>query len=247
MANVVTKLIVDSQDYDNKIKRASEGLQHYAEACKKAGGTLEFVDEEALAFARDLGKMETVATSARQKMREYNDAIVGIQATLRQMTDEERNGQFGQALTASLGDLKIKAAELKDIMSDTNIELKAMASDTHTFDALSQGFTSVVSVVQVGIGAMQAFGVKNEDAMQAMAKLQGVMAVTNGLTKIQAALQKQSAVMVGVTTVQKKAAAAAEARSADCGQCLRRGVGQSERQPRHCGAVWSSHAGAVHH
>ena len=59
MADVITRMIVDSQDYDNKIKRAAQGLQHYADACKKAGGTLEFVDDEAMEL-RATTEAETV-------------------------------------------------------------------------------------------------------------------------------------------------------------------------------------------
>jgi hypothetical protein len=68
-----------------------------------------------------------------------------------------------------------------------------------------------VSAFQVGQGIIQMFGVENENAVKAIAKLQGAMAVTNGLVQLQNALQKQSAVMLGVTTLQRKAAAAAAA------------------------------------
>ena len=75
MADVITRLIVDSQDYDNKIKRAAQGLQHYADACKKAGGTLEFVDDEAMEFAKSLGKMQTAAKNAEGELSELKTAF----------------------------------------------------------------------------------------------------------------------------------------------------------------------------
>ena len=41
MADSLLRLRIDSAEYDSKLKRAAEGIQRYAENCKKAGGTLE--------------------------------------------------------------------------------------------------------------------------------------------------------------------------------------------------------------
>lgn len=211
MADVVAKLQVDSSQFDQKLKSAVEQMTKMEAEVRRTGATFAYADKEELEFIKSLGSLESSSTSARTKMMEYTNAIASLTATYRAMTDEEKKSDFGQGLSASIDQIKAKAAELKDIMSDTNIELKSLASDTGVFDQVAGGITAVTSAFQVGQGAMQAFGVKSGDAMQAMAQLQGVMAVTNGLTKIQAALQKESAMMIGITNMQKKAAAAAEA------------------------------------
>ena len=41
MAESVLKLKVESTEYNNKIKRAAEGLQQYADRCRKAGAHLK--------------------------------------------------------------------------------------------------------------------------------------------------------------------------------------------------------------
>ena len=211
MADVITRLVVDSQDYDSKIKRAAQGLQHYADACKKAGGTLEFVDKEAMEFAKTIGKMSTASNSAREKMQEYNDAIIGLTATYRQMTEAEKNGAFGKAMAASIDELKAKAAQLKDVIADTTREMSGMSSDTKVFDSVTGGMQTMVAAFQLGQGALQMLGIENENTIEAMAKLQGAMAVTNSLSQLQTQFQKQSATMLGVAALQKKALAAAEA------------------------------------
>ena len=211
MADAIVRLRVESSEYDHKLSRATQQLQHMEKEVRRTGATFAYADKEEIAFIKSLGSMETKTTSAKSQLREYTEALMQMTSTYRSLTQEEKNSDWGKALAASMDQIKEKAAMLKDAMSDVNLEISGMASDTSTFDALSQGFTSIVSVIQVGMGAMQAFGVKNEEAMEAMARLQGVMAVTSGAIKIQNALQKESAVMVGVATLQKKAAAAAEA------------------------------------
>ena len=211
MADAIVRLRVESSEFDQKLSRATQQLQHMEKEVRRTGATFAYADKEEIAFIKSLGSMETKTTSAKSQLREYTEALMQMTSTYRSLTQEEKNSDWGKALAASMDQIKEKAAMLKDAMSDVNLEISGMASDTSTFDALSQGFTSIVSVIQVGMGAMQAFGVKNEEAMEAMARLQAVMAVTSGAIKIQNALQKQSAMMVGVATLQKKAAAAAEA------------------------------------
>lgn len=192
MANVVTKLIVDSQDYDNKIKRAAEGLQHYAEACKKAGGTLEYVDDEAMAFARDLGKMESVATNAKARMREYTDAIATATAMYRQMSDAEKQGDFGKALASSIAELKIKAADLKDVMADTNMEIKNLASDTSFTDGLNL-MARTIGASASAIVAWTGDSKEMEAVIKDLAKIGTTVAAVDQLTK---AFQKQNLVLL---------------------------------------------------
>ena len=210
MADAIVRLKVESQEYDSKLKRAADQMARMEQEVRRTGATFAYADKEEIAFVQSLGNMSTQASSAKSKLREYTDAIMSLTATYRAMTDEERSSEFGQAMAASIDQIKAKAAELKDVMNDTNAQLSRQASDTAAFDSLAGGIGTAVAAFQTLQGAMNLFGVENKDALQAIAKLQAAMAITNGLTKLQTALQKQSAVMLGVTTVQKKAAAAAE-------------------------------------
>lgn len=210
MADVITRLRLESTEYDGKLKRAVAQMGQMEQQVRRTGATFAYADKEELAFVQSLGQMSTKATTAKQQLREYTDAITSLTATYRAMTAEEQNSEFGKAMAQSIEELKVKAAGLQDVMADTQSEIKRLASDTSAFDQLTGGITTVVAAFQVAQGAMQMFGVKNEEAMQAMAKLQAMIAVTSGLTKIQASLQKESAVMIGIATLQKKAAAAAE-------------------------------------
>ena len=210
MADAVVRLRVESSEYDQKLSRATQQLQHMEKEVRRTGATFAYADKEELEFIKSLGSMETKTTSAKSQLREYTEALMQMTSTYRNLTQEEKNSDWGKALAASMDEIKGKAAMLRDAMADVNREIGGMASDTQVFDQIAGGVTGLVSVFQVGQGALQMFGVKSNEAMQAMAKLQGAMAVANGLTKIQSALQKESNLMQGVAKVQRLAAAAAQ-------------------------------------
>lgn len=205
MADVITRMIVDSQDYDNKIKRAAQGLQHYADACKKAGGTLEFVDDEAMEFAKSLGKMQTAANTAREKVLEYNNAIIGLVATYREMTDAEKSGEFGKALAASIDELKGKAAQLKDIMSDTSAELTNRASDT----AFTDGMGLLASTIGSCSAAITAWTGDSKEMEQMIRELAKITTTVNAVESLTKAFQKQNLVLLKNPYVAAAAAVAA--------------------------------------
>ena len=211
MADAVVKLKVESQEFDNKLARATQQLQHMEKEVRRTGASFEFADKEELAFIQSLGQMETKTQSLRTKMREYTESILSLTEMYERLSDSEKNSDFGRGLLSSIDQIKQRAGELKDNMGDLDAEIKHLASDTSTFDSLAGGVNLMVSAFQVGQGIIQMFGVENENAVKAIAKLQGAMAVTNGLVQLQNALQKQSAVMLGVTTLQRKASAAAAA------------------------------------
>lgn len=211
MADAVVKLKVESQEYENKLARATQQLQHMEKEVRRTGASFDSVDKEGVEFIQSLGQMETKTQSVRSKMREYTESLLSLSEMYERLSDTEKNSDFGRGLLSSIDQIKQRAGELKDNMGDLDAEIKHLASDTSTFDSLAGGVNLMVSAFQVGQGIIQMFGVENENAVKAIAKLQGAMAVTNGLVQLQNALQKESAVMLGVTTLQRKASAAAAA------------------------------------
>ncbi|MBQ1772919.1 MAG: hypothetical protein IIZ97_01540, partial [Prevotella sp.] len=128
MAESILKLRVDSQEYDNKIKRAAEGLQRYAEGCRKAGGTLTQLDEGVLEFTQALGNMNTSATSARGKVTEMTKAFTDLSMEYKQLTQEEKNAPFGKALAQSLDELKTRIQSTKQDLDDITQSLNGKTS-----------------------------------------------------------------------------------------------------------------------
>ena len=210
MADSILRLKVDSQEYDQKIKRAAEGIQQYAQKCRDAGGTLQYLDDGVLEFVQALGKMDTVATGTKQQLREMSNALTTLTQTYRGLTDEEKASPFGQELAKGIQQLTERAGQAQDAMADVQASIRNAASDTRLFDQMAQGMSVATAGFQGLMGAGKLLGIEMGNDVEVIAKLQAAMAVTNSLTTIQTALQKQSALMQGVQAVQASAAAAAQ-------------------------------------
>lgn len=210
MADSILRLRIDSQEYDNKIKRAAEGIQQYAQKCREAGGTLSFLDDGVLEFVQSLGQMDTVAKGSRQQMRELSNALTTLTTTYRGLTEEEKASPFGVELARGIDALTERAGEARDAMSDVEQSIKNASSDTRAFDQLAQGMSVATAGFQGLTGAGKLLGIEMGNDVEVIAKLQAAMAVTNSLTTIQNALQKQSALMQGLNAAKTALATAAQ-------------------------------------
>lgn len=126
MADNIIKLKVDSQEYEGKIKRASQGLQELGRYLREAGKTFADADAKQVEFARELGKMQTVSNTAKGKIGEMSAAFVNLKTTYLQMTDAEKQSPIGQAMSKSLEELKNRTIDAKRELEDLNKELNTM-------------------------------------------------------------------------------------------------------------------------
>ena len=128
MADVVTRLVVESKEYDSKIARATSGLTQFEKKCREVGGTLEFVEKEDLDFVKALGQMDTVASTATGKLGELKKAFTELSVQYKNLTDEEKKSPYGQALSGSLDVLKDRIGDLKGQLDSVNADLNGTAS-----------------------------------------------------------------------------------------------------------------------
>ena len=123
MADSILRLKVESQEYDQKIKRAAEGIQRYASECRKVGGTLEVVEKDTLDFVKSLGRMETVSKTAKGGLSEMTKAFTDLKMQYKQLTDAEKQSPFGRELNNSLNQLKSRIIETKKDLKGIEGEL----------------------------------------------------------------------------------------------------------------------------
>ena len=140
MADSILRLKVESQEYDNKLKQAAQGLTRYADECRKVGGTLEVVEKETLDYVRAMGNMETTAKSATGKMAEMKKAFTEWSMVYKNMTDQEKASPFGKALATSLDQLKGRIGESKVQLDDINKSINGGGGLTGALDSLSDKF-----------------------------------------------------------------------------------------------------------
>lgn len=147
MADSILRLKVESQEYDNKLKRAAEGLTRYADECRKVGGTMEVVEKETLEYVRSLGQMETTSRTATGKLAEMKKAFVELSAQYKQMTDQEKASPMGKALAESLDQLKGRIQDSKTQLDDINKSMNGGGGLSGALDAVAGKFG--ISIDQV--------------------------------------------------------------------------------------------------
>ena len=166
MADVITRLKVDSQEYDAKIKRATQSLNEMTHAAEREGNKIATANKENIALAQSLGKMATVSTTAKGKMGELTSAIEAATIQYNRLTAAERQGRFGKALNASIGQLQTRLAGLKTEMAAVQTQM-GKTSGLGIGAQLGQGFKS----------GMMMFGPQ-------MAAMAGVMVAAAGVKKV---------------------------------------------------------------
>lgn len=94
---------------------------------------------------------------------------------------------------------------LKDALKDATAEVNNMASDTSNLDAVLGAASAASGGFSAYTGIMELAGVESENVEKAQKKLQAAIAVTTGVQVIQNAVQKQSALMLGISRLQQTA------------------------------------------
>lgn len=182
--------------YDNMAQSVQEAKIHLI--------NLE-TEQQSLKGQFDADPTQSIRTQLRQLTQEIAETTLAYRA----LSDEEKSGETGRDMQAKLESLTSQAGDLRDAMDDVKRAIQSSASDTKNFDALAGGINVVTSSFGAVTGAAAIFGVKQEELLDIQAKLQASMAISNALSVIQNNLQKESALMIGITTLQKKAGAIA--------------------------------------
>lgn len=211
MADSILRLKVESQEYEAKLKRASQGLNHFISDCRNSGKELNKATDDVLDYVRALGQMPTVAKGGQQSLREMTRTVGDLTIMYRELTEEEKRSPFGQALAQSIQELTKRAGDARDAIDDVNTTIKYAASDTKTFDTLTSSARLMAAGFQVVQGAAKLMGVDMSDNIELQTKLQSAMSVSIGLLQAQNLLQKESAVVQGVDAIKTQANAIAKA------------------------------------
>ena len=203
MADLISRLRLESGEFDSKIKRAGQELMAYSEHCKKMSIQMGFANNDAKDFAKSLGSMQTTSSSARGKINELTEAFVNLKVMYKNMTDAEKNSEFGKNLSASLDKLKVRINDAKKDLADVTKELDNVdiknTSGIGNFGNIIDGIghkmgitanltelvTSRTALMTAGMGASVAAVTKATEAWASynaeLAKQDQITTVTTGL------------------------------------------------------------------
>ena len=179
----------------NDVKKEVKGLENAGEDAKKS-------------LDQMLQQKNSTSNYRRQLMR-LTQQLTDLTVNYRRLSDEEKQSEFGVALAQRIDELTTKASEYKDAMLDVQQSISESASDTANWDAFQQLVDVSTSALQSLTGVAGLSEESVEGLTRTIAAMQTIGAASNTVIKIGNALQKQSAMMLGVRRVQELAAAAA--------------------------------------
>ena len=179
----------------NDVKKEVKGIENAGEDAKKS------LDQ--------MLQQKNSTSNYRRQLMQLTKQLTDLTVNYRSLSDEEKQSEFGVALAKRIDELTTKASMFKDAMLDVQQSISESASDTANWDAFQQ-------LVDVSTSALQSFagitGLSEESVeglTRTIAAMQTIGAASNTVINIGNALQKQSALMLGVRRTQELAAAAA--------------------------------------
>ena len=176
---------------------------------KKEIKGLETVGEDAKKSLDQMLQQKNSTSNYRRQLMQLTQQLTDLTVNYRKLSDEEKKSEFGVALAQRINELTAKASMFKDAMLDVQQSISESASDTANWDAFQQLVDVSTSALQSLTGVAGLSEESVEGLTRTIAAMQTIGAASNTVIKIGNALQKQSALMLGVRRTQELAAAAA--------------------------------------
>ena len=137
----------------------------------------------------------------QQSLQETESKSASLKTELKKLKD-----QLAQLPEGSVEYNKIakQAGEVSDKIGDINTRIKNLGSDTKNIDAVVQGTQALSGAFTVATSASALFGSENKELQETMLKVESAIGLTVGIQSIANALQKESALAIGLSTVATK-------------------------------------------
>ncbi len=193
---LVTAAIATQTKLSSETSKATKSMDDLAKASANAAKNIvNGATNEAIKGTTTLIDKQTEST------KKYDESLKGLKQQYKDFVAEAiKAGSFtpiGQDFLAQAGKVKLEIAEITQAT-------KEYGSQTSTFNAITEGLRGIGAGYEVAQGAQALFGEGNKNLEEQLVKIQGTMALVNGLTEIQRALLKDSAVVLGAQNVLKK-------------------------------------------
>jgi hypothetical protein len=212
MAEILIKYRAEAGELEAAVNKINEANDEAVKSASKAADKIanEFKDAakaSAAAFSggevsKALGQNAAAIENITKKAQPLTRVLRGLKNELNLLEEQ------GKADTQQFRELTLEAARLEDQIGDTRARISNLASDTLKFDAGVQAVQGLAAGFEVAQGAAALFGSESEDLQKAILKVQGAMAVANGVQQISTLLLEESKLKTqALTTAQRVYAA----------------------------------------
>lgn len=166
---------------------------------------------ETKAIYEEMKRLQEATGKTSLNVGNYSDAAKGLTTQIENQTKQLALLRLeGKQGTAEYQQLSKETAILRDAVKDATAEITRMASDTSNLDAVLSFAAGASGGFAAFTGAMELFGSESEEVQEAQKKLQAAIAITTGVQAIQNAVQKQSAIILGISRLQMAALSKAQ-------------------------------------
>ena len=191
-----------------EVKDLADELQNVLvkdkEFMKVAGEVAKAVEKGAISNAQAFEILEDAINKGVNSVKELSNRTedmskktMTFKQEMKQLTDALNSGKLkGDELVTA----KQRLADMKDKAADLSAQTKILGSDTRALDTAMQGLSLGVGIFASLQGASALFGGENEKVQQALLKVNGAMAVLQGLQQIQNTLSKENAFVTSIQT-----------------------------------------------
>ena len=186
--------------FQKQIEGAKGDIEQLNVALKIANEVLAGLDTNSDEFQQ----LSEAIMFTETALKEFENEVVATSDKSKSMKTELRELQMALQQMEASGDtsskqfieMSVRAGELKDQIGDTAQQIRILSSDTKHVDALISGVTGLVGAFTAVQGATALFGAENEELNEALLKVNGAMAILQGLQAVQETLNKDSAFSV---------------------------------------------------
>lgn len=179
--------MAQAQDYIVKL----QGQDNLSSTIKNVKDELNATGQSATQLDKIQAKFDKIQSSSAPLKRQMRD----LQAIMAQMNMD------GLTNTSQFTEIAQYAGQVKDAISDAQQAVSKYSSDTANLDAVASAFQGISGGISLATGAMNLFGVENENVEKAILKVQSAMALLNGVQAIANTLNKDSALMLNLKAI----------------------------------------------
>jgi SpoU rRNA methylase family enzyme len=192
-----------------EVKELANELQNVLmkdkEFMKMAGEVAKAVEKGAISNAQAFEILEDAinkgVNSATELGKRTEEMTVKTKSFRTEMNELKNLINSGKLTGDELVIAKQRLVEMTKTANDTNKEIKLLSSDTKLLSTAMSGLSLGVGIFASLQGASALFGVENDKVQQALLKVNGAMAVLQGLEQVQNALKKDSIFLIGAQSL----------------------------------------------
>ena len=137
----------------------------------------------------------------QDSLKATEEKSVSLKAELRKL--KEQLAQLPEG-SAEYDKIAKKAGEVSDKLGDINTRIKNLGSDTKNIDAVVEGAQALSGAFTIATSASALLGSENKELQETMLKVESAIGLTVGIQSVANALQKETALSIGLNTIATK-------------------------------------------